>query len=363
MSTTTTNREEQFSLTPSVIEKRKLELKKLSMEDLQKALRVQDGRDPQDVSSEVIEVDKENLIDNIINRMLKNHHPVTEERYQFVESLYLIRKQHGNHYGFLQPDFICIIFGKMMPSKKLQRSDDDIYEAVNAWCEDPVAATAKYGHISKWNTTLVTSMKRLFQDKIDFNDDISKWDVSNVTEMSYMFDCHDEDRPFLADGWVYSEDVQQKVSAFNGDISGWNVSKVNNMVEMFRGATSFNGNISSWNVSKVIDMNSMFSGASSFNCDISGWNVSNATRMYFLFFHATSFNRDIRAWDVSKVDDMDGIFEGASSFKFRRRTYSAWRVMLSKKICQYMFISQETQEMNDHMDEYMEKKAWQESMC
>jgi hypothetical protein len=41
---------------------------------------------------------------------------VIEERYQIVEWLYRIRKQNGNHYGFLQPDFICIIFGKMIPS-------------------------------------------------------------------------------------------------------------------------------------------------------------------------------------------------------------------------------------------------------
>jgi hypothetical protein len=55
----------------------------------------------------------------------KKCHLVTEERYQFVEWLYRIRAQHGNHYGFLQPDFISIIFGKMMVSK-LTRTDADI---------------------------------------------------------------------------------------------------------------------------------------------------------------------------------------------------------------------------------------------
>ena len=36
-----------------------------------------------------------------------------------------------------------------MMVSKLQRSDGDIKIAVNAWCEDPVTATVKYGHISK----------------------------------------------------------------------------------------------------------------------------------------------------------------------------------------------------------------------
>jgi hypothetical protein len=70
-----------------------------------------------------------------------------------------------------------------------------------------VAAEVKYGHISKWNTSLVTNMKELFKMKRDFNDDISKWDVSSVTNMSWMFHR----------------------TPFNGDISGWDVSSVTDM--------------------------------------------------------------------------------------------------------------------------------------
>jgi surface protein len=131
-----------------------------------------------------------------------------------------IRSHHGNNFGFLQPDFICIIFGKMMVSK-YQRSDADMCKAANAWCEDPEAATVKYGHISKWNTSLVTNMKEPFYEKNDFNDDISKWDVSNVTDMGYMF-------------WN---------TPFNGNISEWNVSSVTNMSGMFC-YSQFNGGIS-----------------------------------------------------------------------------------------------------------------------
>jgi hypothetical protein len=54
--------------------------------------------------------------------------------------------------GLFQPDFLFVIFRKMIPSK-YNRSDEDIKQAVNDWGEDPVAAAVQYGHISKWNTS------------------------------------------------------------------------------------------------------------------------------------------------------------------------------------------------------------------
>ena len=157
---------------------------------------------------------------------------INEQRYQFVLALYLIRKQYPQM-GLFQPDFIWVIFRKMMPSKCIRT--DDIKKAVNKWCKDPVEATVEYGHISTWNTSLVTNMKNLFYDKSDFNDDISKWNVSSVTNMDSMF-CD---------------------TSFNGDISGWNVSSVTNMSHMFRG-TPFDGDISGWDVSSVTNSEEMF---------------------------------------------------------------------------------------------------------
>ena len=73
-----------------------------------------------------------------------------------------------------------------MPSK-YNRTNDDIRRAVDDWCQDPEAATAKYGHISKWNTSMVTNLNNLFESKYNFNDDISRWNVRNVTDTSHMF--------------------------------------------------------------------------------------------------------------------------------------------------------------------------------
>ena len=98
------------------------------------------------------------------------HEEINEKRYQFVLTLYRIRTQYPQM-GLFQPDFIWVIFRKMMPNKYI-RTDDDIKKAVNKWCEDPVEATVEYGRISKWNTTMVTNMKELFEWKSDFNDDI-----------------------------------------------------------------------------------------------------------------------------------------------------------------------------------------------
>ena len=43
-------------------------------------------------------------------------------------------------------------------SQKLRRTDNDIETAVKEWCADPQAAKDKYGDISEWNTSAVTTM-------------------------------------------------------------------------------------------------------------------------------------------------------------------------------------------------------------
>ncbi len=86
--------------------------------------------------------------------------------------------------------------------QRLVRTDADIWQAVEAWCCDPVAAEAEYGHISQWHTQHVTDMSKLFlcevsylddsgseefDQKSAFNEDISGWDVSNVPTMQLVY--------------------------------------------------------------------------------------------------------------------------------------------------------------------------------
>ena len=55
-----------------------------------------------------------------------------------------------------------------------------IRTAVLVWFEDPAAAKAKYGPIASWETSEITNMRWLFEDKEDFNEDISRWEVGRV---------------------------------------------------------------------------------------------------------------------------------------------------------------------------------------
>jgi surface protein len=55
------------------------------------------------------------------------------------------------------------------------------------WLHSHTKALKKYGHISEWNTSKVTSIEELFKELKNFNDDISKWDVSDATDMEAMF--------------------------------------------------------------------------------------------------------------------------------------------------------------------------------
>ena len=133
------NRDQQFQMTPAAIEERRNALQQLPLEELNEMFRIQEGRDssddPQPAVGRVSRADKKKLIDRIMEHRARNYHPTNEERYQFVLWLYRIRTQYPQM-GLFQPDFIWVIFRKMMPSK-YNRRDSDIKKAVNAWCEDP----------------------------------------------------------------------------------------------------------------------------------------------------------------------------------------------------------------------------------
>ena len=121
------------------------------------------------------------------------------------------------------------------------RSDKDIYEAVDDWREDPVAAERRYGHISDWDVSRVTDMSRLFYGLGDFNEDLSKWETGNVTDMSEMF---------------------RFATSFTSDLSQWQTGNVTNMSMMFYYASSFTSDLSKWQTGKVTNMSAMFTGAS-----------------------------------------------------------------------------------------------------
>jgi surface protein len=219
-----------------------------------------------------------------------------EKNFYFMHWLYRIRKANcarGLRIGFLQPDFLCILYGPMMRSEKLRRTNNDIKVAVNLWCSNRAHAEEQYGHISEWDVSSVTDMSQLFQHKNTFNDDISRWDVSNVINTSGMFAC---------------------ATSFSRSLGDWDVSSVTDSNHMFFGALSFNAAIGDWDVSNVTNMNYMFCNVRAFNAPIGNWNVSKVVMMEGMFRDARKFNQDVGNWDVSKVSNMSDMFRDAHFF-------------------------------------------------
>lgn len=67
-------------------------------------------------------------------------------------------------------------------------TDENIRTLVNKWCEGHETNIIEtYGHISNWDTKLVTDMSELFAGKTRFNEDLSGWDMSSVKSARRMF--------------------------------------------------------------------------------------------------------------------------------------------------------------------------------
>eukprot|EP00971_Amphidinium_carterae_P131672 2607969-Amphidinium_carterae.1 len=81
---------------------------------------------------------------------------------------------------------------------------EELRAAVQDWLKSETMAEAKYGHISFWNTSMVTNMSGLFQDAHKFNAPIGSWDTSEVTTMLRMF---------------------SGAESFNQEIRRWNTSR------------------------------------------------------------------------------------------------------------------------------------------
>ena len=142
-------------------------------------------------------------------------------------------------------------------------------------------------------TSGITDMSNMFENKTNFDGDISHWDTSSVDDMSYMF--------FNAD-------------AFNQSIGEWDTSQVENMGSMFFGASAFNQPIGSWDTSQVENMGYMFFGASAFNQPIGDWDTIAVKLMNHMFSGANTFNQPIGNWDTGAVTDMLWMFNNADSF-------------------------------------------------
>lgn len=208
--------------------------------------------------------------------------------------------------------------------------------------------------IENWNTAHVTSMRNLFLDQEEFNEDLYDWDTSNVTDMYGMFQGASSlsDQNFLnwktskvttmAHMFLYATNFCGFISSwdtsnvtdmsymfsyatqFNNNLYQWNTSNVTDMSFMFSFAQHFNGNLSNWKTENVNNMEEMFSFATNFNCNLF-WNTSNVINMSNMFFLAQSFNGNLSSWDTSKVINMSNMFQEA--YQFEGKGLSNWKTL------------------------------------
>ena len=99
------------------------------------------------------------------------------------------------------------------------KSNEELRDAVQDFYYSDYLYPCKYGHISLWNTILITDMFGLFENCRNFNENINNWNMSNVVDIDYMFkDC----------------------TEFNQPLNNWNTSKVTTMESLFENCSNFN---------------------------------------------------------------------------------------------------------------------------
>ena len=90
---------------------------------------------------------------------------------------------------------LVVVLSKVRLSAASLRSKTDLLDALTAWLANSTAATMVYGHISTWDTSLITDMSYLFCGKADAtytycgptNPDFG--DASIVHQYFAVFDC------------------------------------------------------------------------------------------------------------------------------------------------------------------------------
>lgn len=219
----------------------------------------------------------------------------------------------------------------------------------------------KFNYPLPWNTSKVTNFSLIFNDAVNFNQNLNSWDVSKATTFASMFEGATNFNNGLGYGvsgsmpWIINTSASVTMSlmfynavGFNQNISTWNVSRVTsfntmfancakfnqplqnwtinttapvNMGDMFEDCDEFNQNLNSWNTSRVTDMSSMFANNAIFNnglapgvAGVLTWDTSNVTSMNSMFSQADSFNQDIGSWNLTNVTTISAMFSGADVF-------------------------------------------------
>ncbi len=141
--------------------------------------------------------------------------------------------------------------------------------------------------LTRFNTSKVIYMTRMFYGSSVVDLDLSSFDTSNVIDMSYMF-------------W------QSKAKTI--DVSSFDTSKVSSFSSMFDTIDLDYLNINNFNLQSADNLTTLFANSKIKKLDISSLDTSNIKYMISMFYRSKIDDLDLSKFDTSNVVDMTSMF-------------------------------------------------------
>ncbi len=185
---------------------------------------------------------------------------------------------------------------------------------------------AKEIDFSKFNTSNVTNMGRMFYKNSTPKLDLSNFDTRNVIYMNAMFmEAWGIEELNLSsfdtsNVWFMGNMFKNTHKLKNLDVHHFNTQKVKHMQYMFYGSGATSLDLSHFDTSKVEDMSKMFAEMANIKeLDLSNFDTSNVKDMSRMFDHTTELRTlDLSNFNTSKVTDFSKMFANEYINKLER---------------------------------------------
>lgn len=179
---------------------------------------------------------------------------------------------------------------------------------------------------SKFNTSNVTNMGRMFYKNSTPKLDLSNFDTRNVIYMNAMFmEAWGIEELNLSsfdtsNVWFMGNMFKNTHKLKNLDVHHFNTQKVKHMQYMFYGSGATSLDLSHFDTSKVEDMSKMFAEMANITeLDLSNFNTSNVRDMSRMFDHTAELRTlDLSNFNTSKVTDFSKMFANEYINKLER---------------------------------------------
>ena len=179
---------------------------------------------------------------------------------------------------------------------------------------------------SKFNTSNVTNMGRMFYKNTTPKLDLSNFDTRNVIYMNAMFmEAWGIEELNLSsfdtsNVWFMGNMFKNTHKLKNLDVHHFNTQKVKHMQYMFYGSGATSLDLSHFDTSKVEDMSKMFAEMANITeLDLSNFNTSNVKDMSRMFDRTAELRTlDLSNFDTSKVTDFSKMFANEYINKLER---------------------------------------------